>query len=440
MLIDLPYIQETDACFEEAVGAAGLSRATVDAMAPKLAAAVEHLRKLKTDGALPLLALPYRNDDRVAWTPIVDRYRSHFDDVVVLGTGGSSLGGATLCRLVDSGFTRRPGAPRVHFMDNIDPATFEAMFQGLDLARTGFLVISKSGGTAETLCQALVVMDRLAERLGRENLATRVTCITEKTDNALRKLAAAYGLFCLEHDPAVGGRFSVLSLTGLLPAAIAGVDVEAVRRGAATMLDATIAAEDPMQSAAGIGALINLGLNRERGISQTVLMPYVDRLSLLPFWYRQLWAESLGKDGHGTTPIDALGTVDQHSQLQLYLAGPRDKMFTVLMGDPKRKGPMVREEIAGPAADTLDYLIGRSMGDLLSAEQEATARTLIDNGCPTRIIRFGEVTEEVIGGLMMQFMIETILSAHMLGIDAFDQPAVEQGKILARQYLRESAG
>lgn len=432
MLHDLPLTIDAEACFAPRV-AAGLDRAAFEAATDKAEAALGWIRTVSADGSLPLLGLPRRRDDILAWRPIVERYRRLYDDVVVLGTGGSSLGGATLCALVERG---AGAGPRVHFLDNIDPVTFDARLAGLDLARTGVLAVSKSGGTAETLTQTLIVLDRLIERLGRENLGTYVTCIAEATENPLRRIAAEYGLFCLDHDPKVGGRYSALSVTGLLPAAIAGVDVDAVRRGAAAMLDATLSAPTALDAPAIAGAAINLGL-ADQGVNQTVLLPYLDRLDRLSFWFRQLWAESLGKDGHGTTPINALGAVDQHSQLQLYLAGPRDKLFTVLVGDPRGRGGRIRAEVAGPAADDLGYLVGRTMGDLMAAEQRATIDTLIRNGCPTRVIAFPALNEEVMGALMMQFILETIAAAQMLSIDAFDQPAVEEGKVLARRFLAE---
>ena len=440
MLQEMPIAIDDAACFADRVEA-GLPRGSLDALSEASDRALSWIKDRRGDGSLPLLTLPGRRDDIVAWKPIVDRYRALYDDVVVLGIGGSSLGGATLAALVDGGGTNGGGTrgPRLHFLDNIDPVSFDAALGRLDLARTGFLAISKSGSTAETMVQTLVVLDRLSERLGAENLATHVTCIAEATENPLRRIAAAHGLFCLDHDPGIGGRYSALSVTGLLPAAIAGVDVEAVRRGAGAVLDAVTGCAGGLEATPVAGAALSVALVRERGISQTVLLPYVDRLDRLSFWFRQLWAESLGKEGHGTTPVNALGVVDQHSQLQLYLAGPRDKLFTVLVGDPRGRGGRVRAEIAGPAAGELDYLVGRTMGDLMAAEQQATIDTLIANGCPTRVIRFNAVNEEVMGALMMHFILETIAAAQILGIDAFDQPAVEEGKVLARRFLKESA-
>ncbi len=436
MLMESPFTHDIGGVFTDQAGMAGLDHVAFEALMPRVAKALGRLREHRASGTLPLLALPGRHDDVAAWRPLVDRYRSQFDDVIVLGIGGSSLGGATLCRLADAGFGPSAGAPRVRFLDNIDPWTFDALMGRLDLGRTGFLSISKSGGTAETVAQTLAVLDLLNQRVGKDDLATRVTCIAENTDNPLRAIAGHFGLFCLDHDPDIGGRYSALSVTGLLPAAIAGVDVEAVRRGAGTVLDAALSATRAEDVAAAAGAVINVAL-ASGDVSQTVIMPYVDRLERFGAWFRQLWAESLGKDGHGTTPVDAMGAVDQHSQLQLYLAGPRDKLFTLILADPSGLGPVARKATAGPAAEALDYLVGRSLGDLLAAEQRATAETLIRNGCPTRVIRFPTLTEEVMGGLMMHFILETIIAADLLGVDPFDQPAVEESKVLARKYLRE---
>jgi glucose-6-phosphate isomerase len=164
------------------------------------------------------------------------------------------------------------------------------------------------------------------------------------------------------------------------------------------------------------------------------MLTYVDRLACFGLWYCQLWAESLGKQGKGTTPIRALGTVDQHSQLQLYLAGPADKLITVVMGAPAGGGPRYPRELGDPA---LAWLGGRTMGDLLDVSQRATAETLIRNGRPTRIIRVPKLDERALGALLMHFMLETIIAGHLLGVDPFDQPAVEEGKRLAREYLAE---
>jgi glucose-6-phosphate isomerase len=216
---------------------------------------------------------------------------------------------------------------------------------------------------------------------------------------------------------------------------LVGLDVAALRAGAGEVLEATLGASEPRASAPAIGAAINVGLSEARGINTTVVMPYLDRLAHFGLWFRQLWAESLGKDGKGTTPVRAMGTVDQHSQLQLYLSGPADKMFTVVTSDVAGTGATVSPQLASDPS--LAYVAGKRMGDLLDAEQRATAQTLIRNGRPTRLIHVPRLDEKSLGALLMHFMLETIIAADLLGINAFDQPAVEEGKVLARQYLGE---
>jgi glucose-6-phosphate isomerase len=418
-----------------AIGAHGIDEGRLDVVLAEVAPALERLRSRHKDGSLPLLRLPAKRDDLPMLQTLADEFRRRFDHVVLLGTGGSSLGGQTLAALADLGFGPRPGCPRLWFMDNIDPATFAALFAGLDLARTGFLVVSKSGGTAETLTQFAICLDAVRQALGASEVGDRFLLVTEPKENVLRALGTRHGMRILDHDPGVGGRFSVLSNVGILPALIAGLDGARIREGAAAVLDPTLAAKEAKDSAPALGAALTVALGRHRGVTQTVLLPYVDRLAHFGLWFRQLWAESLGKDGKGSTPIRAMGTVDQHSQLQLYLAGPSDKMFSVVMLDVAGAGEAVAPAFAD--APALAYLAGRRMGDLLDAEQRATAETLIRNGRPTRIFRLASLDEGVLGALLMHFMLETIVAAHLLGVDAFDQPAVEEGKVLARRYLGE---
>jgi len=409
----------------------GLSPAVLERELERARPALDKIRNWRSDGTLPLLKLPARRDDLEMLKPLAERF-ARFEHVVVMGSGGSSLSGKTLVALKDQGFGPLKGRPKVHFMDNVDPATFEAMTSRLPLERTGFLPISKSGGTPETLAAFVTVLGALGALAGKDN----VIAITEAADNPLRRLATRLGCPILEHDPRIGGRYSALSLVGMLPAMIAGVDGAAVREGAASVLDPVLAANDTKALAPAIGAALSVGLSREKGVNMTVLMPYVDRLESFAFWYRQIWAESLGKEGRGTTPIRALGTVDQHSQVQLYLGGPRDKLFTLLIEDTTGRGMLLSPQALG-GDKALDYLAGHTMGDLLLAEADATAATLIKDGRPTRLIRTKTVDERVMGALMMHYMLETMFAAELWGIDAFDQPAVEDAKILTRQYLSQ---
>ena len=431
----LPYDQDLAACFAGAIGPRGLDRGDFDTARESTAPALAAIRAAHDDGSLPMLRLPRRRDDLAACAGLAARYRARFETVVVLGTGGSSLGARTLCALADGGFGPRAGAPRIRFMENVDPDSLDALFATLDLSRTGWLAVSKSGETAETLAQLLVAIAALAAR--GVGIGERVAAIAGPGDNALRRLAAAHGVPVLDADPGIGGRYSALSAPGLLPAMIAGLDAGAVRDGAARVLDPVLAGAPPGSVPAAEGAALAVALARTRGIAQTVLMPYADRLADFALWFRQLWAESLGKDGAGTTPIDALGTVDQHSQLQLWLDGPADKLFTLVLLDRAGAGARIPGALAADPA--LSYIRGRTVGDLMEAEQRATAETLARRGRPVRAIRLPRLDENAMGALMMHYILETVIAARLLGVDAFDQPAVEEGKLLARSYLAASA-
>jgi glucose-6-phosphate isomerase len=430
----MDYRQSIEGCLAEKIGQRGLDPGALDALLTRAAPALDKLKRLRDDGSLPLLRLPGRKDDIAQLRRILKTFRAaprqKFRDVIILGTGGSSLGGQTLYALADE---RSP--PRLHFLDNIDPATFEALFAAIDPARTGVIAISKSGGTAETMTQFTICIDWLRTKLDPDAVGRHTIAVTEPRDNPLRQLAARLTTPILDHDPGIGGRYSVLSNVGLLPAMLAGLDVAALREGAGETLEAALNTATPRESAPALGAAIGVGLFEQRGIGTTVILPYVDRLAHFGLWFRQLWAESLGKDGKGTTPIRAMGTVDQHSQLQLYLAGPADKMFTIVTSNVAGTGPIVPRDLA--TDPSLAYLTGKRMGDLLDAEQRATEQSLIRNGRPTRRFHIARLDEKTLGGLLMHFMLETIIAADLFGVNAFDQPAVEEGKVIARQYLGE---
>jgi glucose-6-phosphate isomerase len=426
------YTQDIDGCLTSRIGKSGLDKGELDRLVQACAPALGKLRQAHDNSSLPLLRLPAATADLDEIEDIAARMTESFDDVVVLGTGGSSLGGRTLCAL---GLSPAEASPRVHFLDNVDGDTFDRLFRAIEPKRTGFIVISKSGSTAETLTQMFHCMDVFRGAIGADGIAKSFVAVTEPGDNILRKVAKKWGMATLDHDPNIGGRYSALSLVGLLPAMIAGLDAHAVRDGARSVLATVLNGGAPETVPPAIGAAVSIGLSRQ-GIGTTVLMPYVDRLADFGLWFRQLWAESLGKDGKGTTPIRAMGTVDQHSQLQLYLDGPHDKMFTVVFSNCAGTGGLVPRDLADDPK--LGYLAGRRMGDLLDAEQRATAETLIKRGCPTRILSVETVDERSVGALMMHYFLETILAAHLLGVDPFDQPAVEEGKVLARRYLDES--
>lgn len=377
----------------------------------------------KDAGLLPVLNLAHEDFRVKDLESIATYYRESFETVVVLGTGGSSLGGQALSALLQDSYGLQLHGPWLVFLDNIDPDTFDRFFQALDLQSTGFIVISKSGNTAETTSQLLTIMDFWKDKLPEVDPREHFLLITEPKNSTLTQIANDYHFPTLPHDPKIGGRFAALSLVGLLPAMIAGLNPYKILEGAASILD------QKEQGTFISGSAWTMGqYNEQKTLS--VMMPYCDRLQLMCKWYRQLWAESLGKEGKGITPIAAYGTVDQHSQLQLYLDGPKDKMFTVLSTHHKGRGH--------PIESGTTELTGYSIGDLMQAEQNATIQTLHRKGCSVRVFDMPVVNEQALGALMMHFMLETMIVARMMGVNAFDQPAVEDGKILAMQYLKEA--
>jgi glucose-6-phosphate isomerase len=409
-----------------------------DDLAAKAGDAVRSMAKELGSPRLRCLESAKTTHDLDAIDSIAERYQANFDDVLILGLGGSSLGGKATAALADQGFGPPPGAPRLHFMENVDAATFRALFGRIDPAKTGVVAISKSGGTAETLMQLGVVMSMFDLHLSPGSMKERITVITEPKDSPLSRLADRYGLATLPHDEDIGGRFAVLSNVGMLPARLLGMNVRELRAGAAETLTETLNVKAPEKSAAAQGAALQVGAMRELGVSQSVLMVYSDRLASFTRWYRQLWAESLGKDGQGTTPIDALGAVDQHSQLQLYLAGQADKLYTIVRVTGETHGPAAPATILNDPE--IGYLADTRMGALLDAEARATMETLQRQGRPVRTIDVAQLDETTLGALFMHFMLETVIAADLMGVNPFDQPAVEEGKQLARQYLSAAPG
>ena len=271
-------------------------------------------------------------------------------------------------------------------------------------------------------------------RVGKNKLKNHFTSITDPGYRPLREISERHDINVLDHNPKIGGRYSALSATGMVPALIAGLDGEALRDGAANLINLVINAENIRDVAPATGAVITIGLAQHNGINASVLMPYLDRLERFSKWYSQLWAESLGKDGKGITPISALGTIDQHSQLQLYLEGPKDKLFTLIFSEIRNQGGYLPKDLV--TMPDLAYLADRRMGDLMAAEQLATFKILTAKGCPTRVLEINALDEYTMGALMMHFMLETILAADLLGVDPFNQPAVEEGKVLARDIMK----
>jgi glucose-6-phosphate isomerase len=432
----MPLLQSIESAREDRIGKHGVS---ATALADTLARSGDTLAGLRKQ-TLPLLQLPQKRDDIGDIVAAAARLTAAASDIVLLGTGGSSLGGQTLAQLAGyavPGLGLLREGVRLHFIDNLDPDTFAGILARLPLATTRFVAISKSGGTGETLMQTIAALDALKQAGLEARIPELFFGISEPAKagkrNGLRELLTAHKVALLEHAPNVGGRFSVLTNVGLLPAALLGLDVTAIRAGAAVALAPVLAGKPAAEIPACVGAALAAALAETKEKSISVLMAYADRLERLTRWYVQLWAESLGKDGRGTTPVGALGPVDQHSQLQLFIAGPRDKVFTVITTGTAGRGPVMDERLATLAGEP--GFAGRSIGDLIAAQGRATAETLAKNGCPVRTIAIERLDEASLGELLMHFMLETIIAAGLLGVDAFDQPAVEEGKVLAKRYL-----
>jgi glucose-6-phosphate isomerase len=434
--------QSVEGCLEATIGPLGLPQASLDKNLKTLEPRLASLRKAHAEGTLPLLRVPEWREDIEAARATLKKLSHGARTLVFFGTGGSSLGGQTLAQLGGWGI---PGddkhgseeRPRTRFYDNLDARTLELSLAGLDLKTSRFVVISKSGGTPETLVQITAAIEAVRQAGLAAKIPELFLAVTEPPakgkSNGLRALCQHFTIPVLDHDPDIGGRFSGLTNVGLLPALARGLDVAALREGAQGVIDSLLNAKTASVFAPAIGAATAIGLAKERGVRANIMLPYSDRLSRFAAWYVQLWGESLGKGGEGTTPVAALGPVDQHSQLQLYLDGAPQHFITVIREDCAGRGPHVPPDLAKLAG--ADYLAGHAAGDLVAAQQRAIPEALIAAGRPVRTIDLEVLDERALGALMMHFMLETILSAHLLGVDPFDQPAVESGKVLTRRYL-----
>ncbi len=439
----MPIKQTIDRALVSSIGDGGIADSAFKAELAKTAEALDWVRGMHEDGSLPLLRLPQTSDDFPPIEATAMRMLDGASDIVFMGTGGSGLGAQALLQLADY---KVPGleffrpSPRLHVLDNLDPVTLDAFLKVLPLKTTHFLAVSKSGGTGETLTQAMSVIEALeaaglGKSIGKQMFGLSEPQVPGGKLNALRALLEPYGVPFLDHHTGVGGRFSVLTNVGLLPAKCAGLDIDAVRAGAADALKPILDNLPPDQVPSAMGAALSVAAAKA-GKNITVMMAYADRLERTTAWWVQLWSESLGKDGSGTTPVRALGPVDQHSQLQLHLGGPKDKLFTVVTVDFAGKGPKLDRALAERAGEPV--FAGRTVGDFAAAEGRATADTLAKNGRAVRTIHLGELDERALGEFLMHFMLETIIASKLFGVDAFDQPTVEEGKILAKKYLGEA--
>jgi glucose-6-phosphate isomerase len=421
---------DVNGCFDPAAG--GVPGADLDALAPAAAAAFEAFEARRRGGEIGFADLPADPTADAAGRLARD-LAGRFENLLVLGIGGSSLGGRAIVSALSHPFhnllpRERRGAMRVFFPDNSDPATFEALLGTLDLAETCFATVTKSGGTAETMAQHLALRERVLARFGEEGYRERCVLVTDPERGALRAIARAEGLRALAVPPNVGGRFSALSAVGLLPAAAAGVDVAALLAGAAAMEARCRTGTVRANPALLLAATLHL-LDVRRGRRIHVLMPYADALRDTGDWFVQLWAESLGKRlDVGPTPFRAVGATDQHSSLQLMMEGPHDKVVTfVRVAQPRADLSISVPDGYRPHAE-IAYLDGHTMGELLEAERRSTEAALRQAGRPTASIALPRVDARAVGELIMLLELATAYAGGLYGVDAFDQPGVEAGK------------
>ncbi len=431
--------------FQDALdGEHGLSRARLAELVSQFGAIQAEVRQRRAAGEYGFYRLVDQTSTVRQIKTFAEGLGQAHDHVLVLGIGGSALGTKALLNAL-----RRPAwnewddegrdfFPRLTILENVDPTSVSAALERIDPRRVLVNVISKSGGTAETMAQYLVVRRWLDQALGPA-ASRHLVFTTDPERGALRDLAKREHIATLEVPPEVGGRFSVLSPVGLLPAALVGIDVDGLLSGARQAVDRS-EADDLLKNPAALFAALHWTADRELGARVHVLMPYTDRLREFAEWYRQLWAESLGKridrKGKvvhvGPTPVGAVGATDQHSQVQLFMEGPFDKVITfVTVDDPGIEVPIPSAPDSGQhVPPDLAYLSGHTLGELLRAEYEATSAALAQMGRMSCTLRLPDLTAASVGEALMFYQLATGYAGAWYGIDPFDQPGVELGKRL----------
>ncbi len=407
---------------------------------PRVRDVLRRIARERAAGLHRYRELPYQENSRREIEALAADYRPYTENLVVLGIGGSALGNIALQTALNSPYHNLlgrgdRGAPRLFVMDNVDAPQFAALIDLLRprLGETLFNVISKSGETAETSAQFLIVRDLLRRELGPLAARRQILVTTDAARGSMRDVVRREGYRSLIVPDGVGGRFSVLSPVGLFSAALCGIDIGSLLAGAAAMDDRVRAESLDANPAAMIAAAKYLYY--QRGKPLHVMMPYAQQLRDLADWYRQLWAESLGKRWDekgrrevyvGPTPIKALGATDQHSQVQLYREGPNDKVFVFLeVEQPSQDVAIPR---AFPDIEAMRYLGGATMHQLLTAEKKATEQAMLVSQRPSMTIRFPRVTAHTVGQFIYLYEVATTIAGYLFGIDPYDQPAVELGK------------
>ena len=424
----------------DAVGARhGVTATELRRFHKSAALAARGVAALHSAGELPFMDLPGKLAAAKKIQAYADAARG-FENFVVLGIGGSALGAIALQTALNPALYNlmpakaRGSRPRLFVEDNVDPDRIANLLEVIDPKKTLFNVISKSGSTAETMAGFMAARDLVARRAGAKNLNKHFVATTDQSKGHLRKIVDAEGWDSFIVPDGVGGRFSVLTPVGLLPAAMAGIDIVALLNGAAAMKRRCVS-ESLDENPALLAAAMQFLACTQKGKSMNVMMPYSQRLKDIADWYRQLWAESPGKEtdraGHivhaGQTPIKALGATDQHSQVQLYNEGPNDKTFTLMRVESfQQKVPIAP---CYKDIEAIAYLGGRTMEELISAECRATEHALTIHQRPNSCFLFPEVSAHSIGQILFLLQMQTAYAGEMWNVNAYDQPGVESGKI-----------
>jgi glucose-6-phosphate isomerase len=423
-------------------------------LAERFREAYESVDSARASGEMGFFQLPYASETLARTQELADGYGQWFENVVILGIGGSALGARTLRDALlgplwnEMDDVARDHFPRIYVLDNVDPHTVHDLLGHIDIRRSLFNVVSKSGSTAETMALYLVLEGLLIDEVGPEKARGHFLFTTDPSEGPLRAIAEAEGIPSLPIPPNVGGRFSVLSPVGLLPAAVAGIDVAGLLAGAARVDDrcrTPVLRENP----AGLMATLLHTAHSESQASIHVMMPYSNRLRSFSAWFQQIWAESLGKAHDltgrpvhtGPTPLPALGVTDQHSQLQLFMEGPRDKvvMFVAVTGDGADQESEDLEIAAHRSGmQSVGYLAGHGLGELLNIERQATAEALRREGRPSMTFEIDTLDAESLGELFMLVSIATVYAGALYGVNPLDQPGVELSKELTYGLMGRS--
>jgi len=353
---------------------------------------------------------------------ITQKFAKNKKQFIVFGIGGSNLGARALINILPDKLDKK-----IYFQDNIDPIFFEKSLSNIDFRSTGFIIISKSGKTPETLSQLGAMVQLAYDKDELIKFFSNCLIITQFKASPLFNIAKKNNCLLIEHRSDIAGRYSIFSNVGMVPAIIAGLDVKEIHKGARNVIENNY--KDNLYT---LGQLFKF--QQKTNLTSSVVMTYSDALIYFGKWYLQLWAESIGKDKKGITAIHSIGTIDQHSQLQLYLDGPKDKFFTFITTNHSSRGLKINKYIMNE--EKIDYLVNKKMGDLMQAEQQATLDTFSKNNIRFREIFIPTIDAYSIGSLMAASIIETVAACVYFEVNPFNQPAVEQGKILTKQYLR----